>query len=140
MNETFFSVDEGVEMLFDICRTEDGKISVKLFLEELNKFGIREDDLRLFHMMGKLNLMKANSLSSVHAMKLNSQDFKTVISENFVLINKICYQSFIIPAFDVFSENITKIYEKVRIFVIFPLTIFISQNFLVQRKLHWKSG
>ena len=112
----FFSVDEGIEMLFEICRTDEGKISVKLFLEELNKFGIRKDDQRLTNMMKMLNMWKPNSVSSVEVMNLDTQLFKTVISENYVMINKMCYQSFIIPNFDVFSEKITKIYEKVRKF------------------------
>ena len=105
--------DEGVEILFDMCRTENGKISVKLFLEELNKFGIKENDERLSHMMGMLHKLKAHSLSSWDSLNLDTNVFRTVLSENFVLINKIIYNSFIIPNFDLFSEVITDIYERV---------------------------
>ena len=109
----FFSVDEGIEMLFEECRSEeDGKISVKKFLEELNKFGIRENDPRLSNMMGMLNMLKPNSVSSVDVLKLDTQVFRNVISENFVLINKIIYNSFIIPNFDIFSKVINDIYEE----------------------------
>ena len=106
-------MDEGIEMLFEECRSEeDGKISVKKFLEELNKFGIRENDPRLSNMMGMLNMLKPNSVSSVDVLKLDTQVFRNVISENFVLINKIIYNSFIIPNFDIFSKVINDIYEE----------------------------
>ena len=127
--------DEGVEMLFDMCRTEDGKISVKLFLEELNKFGIKENDERLSHMMGKLHMLKPHSVSSVDVLNLDTQVFRTVLSENFVLINKIIYNSFIIPNFDLFSEVITDIYERVRLrdmcLLLFRSLIFAAKAILL---------
>lgn len=64
-------------------------------------------------MMSMLNNLKPHSVTSVDQIKLDPQVFRTVVIENIVLINKALQQSFIIPSFDVFTEQITTIYEKV---------------------------
>ena len=56
-----FRIEENVTMFFDLCRTENGKISVGAFLEELARFGILSDDPRLEQMMFLLNKLKPNS-------------------------------------------------------------------------------
>ena len=58
---TYFRIEENVTMFFDLCRTENGKISVGAFLEELARFGILSDDPRLEQMMFLLNKLKPNS-------------------------------------------------------------------------------
>jgi hypothetical protein len=70
-------------------------------------------------MMSMLNNLKPNSVLSVEALKLETAVFKTILSENIVLVNKALQNSFIIPAFDVFTDHITEIYEKVK------LTLFL---------------
>ncbi len=132
MTLIFFSNEEHVQMIFDICRTEDGKISVKLFLEvhkcllsqlltfskkmyaqELQRFGIYPTDPRLENMMNKLNNWSPSSAYAVENLNLEPGLFKTVLSENIVLVNKALQNSFIIPGFEAFCENLTSIYEKV---------------------------
>lgn len=109
VNEFNFS-----EVFFDLCRTEDGKISVKLFLEELEKFGILSDDPRLENMMNLLEKLKPPSAFDVGVLKLDPQIFKTMLSENILLVYKALQHSFIIPDFEQFTEEITKIFEKVK--------------------------
>ena len=98
-------------MLFDICRTEDGKASVHVLLEELRKTGIRPDDPRLRHMIGMLERLKPLGMSSIDKLQLDALTFKTVVSENIVLINKAFRNQMVIPAFDTFCENITEMYN-----------------------------
>ena len=100
-------------MFFDLCRTENGKISVGAFLEELARFGILSDDPRLEQMMFLLNKLKPNSALTVGELKLEPQAFKAVLSENIVLINKALQNSFIMADFEGFAEDISNIYEKV---------------------------
>ena len=107
--------DEGVEMLFDMCRTENGKISVKLFMEELSKFGIRKTDPRLENMMKLLNMY---STTSIEELNLDTQVFRNIVTENYVLINKIILNSFIIPNFDYFSEATTSQF-RVKLYIVF---------------------
>ncbi|XP_059081128.1 glutaminase liver isoform, mitochondrial-like isoform X2 [Tigriopus californicus] len=99
-------------MMFDICKNEDGKASVAVFLEEVQKCGIRKTDPRLENMMKMLHKLKPHTLSSVEDLKLDVQTFTTVMRENVVLITKALHNHMIIPAFDVFCDDITKIYEK----------------------------
>lgn len=121
-------------MMFDVCRTEDGKASVGLFLEvldqyntlhkqstmhlasgalqELEKTGIRRSDPRLEHMTRMLRALKPNGMA-MEDLKLDVGTFKTVLSENVVLITKALQNQVIIPAFESFCDNITKIYKQV---------------------------
>ena len=99
-------------MMFEICRTEDGKASIGQFLEEVQKTGIRQTDPRMENMMKMLNTLKPYTVSSVEDLKLDLNTFKTVLSENVVLITKALQNQMIIPAFDAFCDNITAIYEK----------------------------
>ena len=100
-------------MFFDLCRTENGKISVGAFLEELSRFGILSDDPRLEPMMFLLNKLKPNSALTVRELKLEPQAFKAVLSEHIMLINKALQNSFIIADFEGFCHDIANIYNKV---------------------------
>ena len=82
-------------MFFDLCRTENGKISVGAFLEELSRFGILSDDPRLEKMMFLLNKLKPNSALNVGELKLEPQAFKAVLSEHIMLINKVEIKGFL---------------------------------------------
>jgi hypothetical protein len=108
------SAEEYLGMLFDVCRTEDGKASVKVFFEELQKTGIRSSDPRLQHMMRMLETLKPLTLPSVELLKLDLNTFKAVMSENIVLVTKAFRNQMVIPAFDFFCETITEIYNIVR--------------------------
>lgn len=63
--------------------------------------------------MKMLHKLKPHTLGSVEDLKLDVQTFTTVMRENVVLITKALHNHMIIPAFDVFCDDITKIYEKV---------------------------
>jgi hypothetical protein len=85
-----------------------------LYVQELHKTGIRScSDPRLKQMMHMLNTLKPHKLPSVEDLKLDVCVFKSVVSENVVLITKALQNKMIIPAFDAFCDNITRIYEKV---------------------------
>ena len=116
-------------MLFEVCRLEDGKGCVKKLLEvckscqlnrcdvivhlfkEINRTGIRKTDPRLSAMIKCLQYLKPESARSIEDMSLDAQTFKSVISENIVLINKASQNQMIIPAFEAFCENITEMFE-----------------------------
>ena len=68
--------------------------------------------------MQMLNNLRPHSVR-IQDLKLDAQVFKTVLSENIVLINRVLDNSFTIPAFDTFCEHITRIYEKVLKLLIF---------------------
>ena len=63
--------------------------------------------------MHMLNTLTPHSVNSVEALKLDPAVFRTVLSENIVLVNKALQNSFIIPDFEAFCDHITEIYEKV---------------------------
>ena len=90
--------------------------------QELNKCGIQNSDARLEHMMQMLNNLRPHSVR-IQDLKLDAQVFKTVLSENIVLINRVLDNSFTIPAFDTFCEHITRIYEKVLNLLLFHYTV-----------------
>jgi len=104
--------DEFLSMMFDICKLEDGKACVSLFLDEVRRTGIRVSDPRLKNMIRLLNNLKAPGLNSIEDLKLDANSFKSVLNENMVLITKALSNQMIIPAFDAFCENIAAIYEK----------------------------
>ncbi len=95
------SPDEFISMMFDICRTEDGKASVSVFLEEIRRTGLRVSDPRLRNMLRMLNNLKPHGLSSVEDLKLDAHTFKAVLNENMVLITKAMQNQLIIPGFEV---------------------------------------
>lgn len=82
-------------------------------MKEINRTGIRKTDPRMAQMMKSLDKLKPPSLPSVEELKLDLQAFKYVVSENVVLITKALQNQMIIPAFDAFCDNITKIYHNV---------------------------
>ena len=133
-----FSPEEYLTLMFDICRTEDGKasismllevgqlksgrtffiriilISLKLSIQEIQKTGIRTTDPRLENMMRMLENLKPYALPSIEDLKLDVQTFKSVLCENVVLVTKALQNQMIIPAFEAFTDNITSIYEQVK--------------------------
>ena len=48
-------------------------------------------------------------------LKLDATTFKHVLSENIVFVTKAFQNRLVIPAFDAFCENITSIYEKLKL-------------------------
>ena len=81
--------------------------------KELQKCGIQSRDPRLEHFMQMLDNLKPNSMSSVEELKLDPQVFRNLLIENIVLVNKVLENSFVIPAFSAFCEQISVIFEKV---------------------------
>lgn len=106
------SPEEYLSMLFDVCKGDDGKASIKTLFEELAKTGIRKTDPRLRNMISILEKLKPPSLKDVEQLKLDPLSFKTVLNENIVLITKAFRNQMVIPAFEAFCESITEIYEK----------------------------
>ena len=95
----------------DYCRCDDGKISIGLFLEELQRTGIRCTDPRLTYMMKMLYNMKPHSVIHVSNMTLDTGAFRTILTKNTWLINKSFQNQFIIPKFQDFCSDILQIYE-----------------------------
>ena len=110
-----FRADVSLNLFFDVCRTDDGKISVKAFLDELQKFGIQRDDPRLGSMMTLLQRFsnRPNSLTNINSVKLDPTAFKTILSENIVQVTKAINNSFVIPDFESFASKLEEIYNEV---------------------------
>ena len=70
-------------------------------------------DPRLAHMMKMLDTLKPLKMQSVEHLRLDQKTFKTVISENIVLITKAFRNQMVVPAFETFCESITEIYNIV---------------------------
>lgn len=68
-------------------------------------------------MMKMFAALKAPGLSSIHELKLDPSTFKTVVSENIVLVNKAFKNQMVVPAFETFCDNITDIYKIVRTYL-----------------------
>lgn len=79
----------------------------------MSKTGLRNTDPRLKNMMLMLENFKPPTLESVEQLRLDPVTFKTVLSENIVLITKAFRNQMVIPAFETFCENITDIYNIV---------------------------
>ncbi len=92
-----------------------GPVSTLRRPQELERTGIQRSDPRLENMMRMLKALKPHALASVEELKLEIGTFKTVLSENVVLVTKALQNQMIIPAFEAFCENIRQIYEKVNI-------------------------
>lgn len=82
-------------------------------MQEVQKTGIRKSDPRMENMMRMLNNLRPHTISSVEDLKVDLNTFKTVLSENVVLITKALQNQMIIPAFEAFCDNIKETYEKV---------------------------
>lgn len=66
-------------------------------------------------MVNCLEHLKPGTIQNIEDMSLDPQTFKSVISENIVLINKASQNQMIIPAFQTFCESIAEIYEVLMI-------------------------
>ena len=64
-------------------------------------------------MMKMLRTLKPHTLTSIKQLRLDALTFKSVLSENIVLITKAFKNQMVIPAFEFFCENITEIYDIV---------------------------
>jgi len=106
-------VEEQISSILDICRQEDGKACVKVFYDELQKLGIRPDDPRLKGMYGMLKNLSTSP--NFENLKLDPNTFKHVLSENIVFVTKAFQNRLVIPAFEVFCDNLTQIYEKLKL-------------------------
>jgi len=106
-------VDEQISTIIDMCRCDDGKASIKTFYEELQRLGIRQDDPRLKNLHNLLTRM--SSAPTLDNLKLDANTFKHVLSENIVFITKAFKNRLVIPAFDAFCENLTAIFEKLKL-------------------------
>jgi len=106
-------VDEQISCILDICRTDEGKASVKIFYDELQKLGIRPEDPRLKGMYDVLK--KLSTTPTFDNLKLDPNTFKHVLAENIVFVTKAFKNRLVIPAFDAFCENITRIYNDLRL-------------------------
>ena len=86
-------------------------------------------DPRLRHMMKMLETLKPLKMQSVEQLKLDQKTFKTVISENIVLITKAFRNQMVIPAFETFCDSIKEIYNIVSIWDTFvtatTITIYV---------------
>uniref|UniRef100_A0A0K2U2A2 glutaminase n=1 Tax=Lepeophtheirus salmonis TaxID=72036 RepID=A0A0K2U2A2_LEPSM len=91
---------------------EDDKISIKLFLEMLDKAGLRTSDPRLSGLMSRLNILKPQKYPYIKSLKLDTNTFKHMVSESGVLFNKVFQNKLIISDFESFKEKIVKIYQE----------------------------
>jgi len=112
-----FGVDdaeEHISLLFDLCRGDDGKASIKVFFEELAKTGILHTDPRLKNMMDMLQRMSVGN-RGLDKLRLDAKSFRTVMNANVVLIFKAFQNRMVIPAFDVFCNAIEDMYNKCKV-------------------------
>ena len=74
--------------------------------------GILTNDPRLSNMIKILSSFSHSG--TFEGLKLDPSTFKTVLSENIVFVTKAFQNRLVIPAFEAFCENITKIYEGLK--------------------------
>ncbi|XP_046384449.1 glutaminase liver isoform, mitochondrial-like isoform X2 [Ischnura elegans] len=104
------------DALFDMFKSEEtGLLPIGKFLAALRSTGLRKNDPRLAEMTS--NLKKAHKLSgsetgSPETIKLDRETFKSVISDNIVLISRAFRHQFKIPDFQGFTKHIEDFYWK----------------------------
>ena len=75
--------------------------------------GIQQDDPRLRNMYTVLSNL--STTPNFENLKLDPNTFKHVLSENIVFVTKAFQNRLVIPAFEAFCDNITNIYEKLKL-------------------------
>ena len=92
------------EKIYDRFKTKDGKVDILNFLKVLRENGILENDIRISNICKRLQ--------NLHTKYCDKETFLKIILNNITHIEKIIKQDFIIPNFDEFRKNITKIYTE----------------------------
>eukprot|EP00095_Tigriopus_kingsejongensis_P004238 maker-scaffold711_size108467-snap-gene-0.23 protein:Tk04238 transcript:maker-scaffold711_size108467-snap-gene-0.23-mRNA-1 annotation:"glutaminase kidney mitochondrial-like isoform x5" len=103
-------------MLFALCQeSEGGKASVRKFLEEINRTGVRSyKDPRLAEVILRLESFKPKPSASLENLNLDFDQFRHAVSANLPLIAKIFRNDLVIPEFENFCHSVTLLYEKLK--------------------------
>ena len=107
-------------MLFSVCKDtsalgEDNKASMRKFLQEISRTGIRaRTDPRLVEVIKRLSEFKAKPGASLESISLDFEQFRYVLEGNLPLITKIFRNDMIIPEFESFCESVTLLYDKLK--------------------------
>ncbi|KAK2717298.1 hypothetical protein QYM36_006171 [Artemia franciscana] len=115
--ETSGTTKSAEDILFDLSAAEDGKVHVGRFLAALKESGVRPTDVRLSELHKNIRTIfdqqeHENVVTSVENVKLDRDQFKSVIADNIVLISRAFLRQFVIPEFEEFCSRIEKIYNK----------------------------
>lgn len=101
-------------MLFALCKNDNEETaSMRFFMQEIRRTGIRPlKDQRLTKVMQIMAKYKPKPGVNLENLNLNFEQFKDVLSGNLPLIMKIFRNELIIPEFESFCENVTRLYNK----------------------------
>ncbi|XP_003747690.1 glutaminase liver isoform, mitochondrial [Galendromus occidentalis] len=102
------------DILFDMFRDEDDKISIAKFFDALFATGLKKNDHRLKEMMTNLREIHggAGGMGSLEGLSLDKATFKHVLKENIVLITRALRHQFVIPDFQDFTAYVEKFYWR----------------------------
>jgi len=102
-------------MLFALCRNEDNKASIRTFLEEIERTGIRpKTDPRFKAIINQLNKFKPKTSASLESITLTFDQFKSVIELNLPFIVKVFRNDLVIPEFDQFCDQVRCLYNDLK--------------------------
>ena len=111
-NKLNITDNQCLSAIHDLCKVDNGKISVGVFLDELQRRGIQPTDKRLTTTIRLLNKMRPHGLT-LDRLNLDPCIFHDIVSDNnTILINKAFQDQLIIPNFQEFCSNIEDIFHK----------------------------
>ncbi len=102
--------------MFAICRDEEnGKASMRRFLQEIRRTGIRPDsDPRLKEVVSRISKYRVSSGASLDSVSLDFEQFRHVVNGNPGFLAKVFRNDLIVPDFEAFCENVTLLYDKLK--------------------------
>lgn len=102
-------------MLFALCRNDDNKASMRVFLEEIQRSGIRpKTDPRFKEIVARMQKFKKKPNVSLESLNLTFEQFKTCLEGNLPLIVKIFRNELVIPEFETFTDNVRNLYDALK--------------------------
>ncbi|XP_021949726.1 glutaminase liver isoform, mitochondrial isoform X2 [Folsomia candida] len=111
------------DLIFDMFQDKDADVVlVGNLLAALEKTGLRRSDPRLLELFENLKRVHAEqekafpkkNIGSIETLTLDRETFKTVITDNIVLISRAFRQQFIIPEFQQFCKTIEEMFIKMK--------------------------
>jgi len=105
------------EELFNHCKQQENDLKANsgMLLRELERMGILRDDPRLAPLVATLKTIRTKTFPSIYGIdniKLDFNQFTKVIKQSTVLISKAFKGQFVIPEFNIFTQDIVEVYEK----------------------------
>ena len=99
------ATDKEANLFFSLCENDNDFIEVERFKEIIFNSGLQQSDDRLESLFNKLHNHKNN---------ISFEDFLSIIRTSPLLVQKSLRGELAIPDFQDFSQNMDKIYEKVK--------------------------